>query len=100
MKTVSQKTTGFAPRVRFNWGYHDARWDRKFHAPNRESIVGCGDGSSNGPGRPLPNDAAYCAGYHYGNLSDLNAPYTDIQDAQTHSLSTWAWLALTVNNHE
>jgi len=73
----------FDDRVRFNWGYHDARFDLKHNMDNREAIApGTISPSGN---RPLPwQDRAYCEGYHRGLESNLSS--------EEHSLSSWAWI--------
>ena len=70
-------------RVRFNWGYHDARFDIQHRLVNRERIKP-GTIAVDGQ-RPLNwDDRSYCEGYHRGLESDLDNP--------EHKLSTWAWL--------
>jgi hypothetical protein len=63
----------FGPRARFNWGYHDARWDRERQIDRRA-----------GGAFPLPKDKPYCDGYAAGHASG-----NDPEDR----LSTNAWKA-------
>ena len=70
MKT--QNKDQFEDRIRFNWGYHDARHDRR--EGYRRNLTD----------RALPQqDKAYCEGYWRGIESDLNS--------ENHKLSNWAW---------
>lgn len=84
MKTLekTREPEQFEDRIRFNWGYHDARFDAKNHLTNRETI----NPGRIDPGgqRPLPwKDEAYCEGYIRGYESNL-------EDAD-HRLSNGAW---------
>lgn len=58
------KSSRFPDRIRFNWGFHDAQSDMEHTGKNRAM-----------PGIqrfPLPDDSAYCAGYHAG-VADYSA---------------------------
>jgi len=75
--------SSFDDRARFNWGYHDARFDLKHHLTNRKWIS---PGTvANDGNRPLPwHDNAYCEGYSRGMESEIGN--------SEHTLSSWAWL--------
>jgi hypothetical protein len=80
MTMKTNKTEQFEDRVRFNWGYHDARFDIKHNRPNRETVTQPQPFGVN----PLPwNDKPYCEGYIRGFESNIND--------EAHRYSQWAW---------
>lgn len=80
----------FGPRIRFNWGYHDARYDKERGHTDRRTLTG--QDTKTGM-YPLPKDTPhhqhYAAGYGHGWESDLKNP--------EHELSTHAWQKHTGN---
>lgn len=64
-----------SPRVRFNWGFHDATADKEAKRPNRCYLVKRANRSL-GESHPLPEGrewAFYRAGYVAGQACDLGA---------------------------
>lgn len=89
MKTRTQNLSPNSPRVRFNWGFHDATLDRQTGFRDRRAIP-IGDLSC------LPVDSslgrAYAAGYAAGQRCDMSRGRPETSDA--------AWAEYVEAKHE
>lgn len=66
MTPVNLPLSLYSPRIRFNWGFHDATADREAKRRNRQHVP-------QGTLFCLPKaDKAYCAGYVSGQSADLS----------------------------
>jgi len=85
---MARQPSKFGPRIRFNWGYHDARSDRALNLDRQQDRPA---------DRPLPaSDTPYCAGYAAGMVSltseTLSEEAWKAYSASPVSLNVWRQL--------